>query len=111
MSFITATDVRLVKEAVQILINQQKPIALKCLHEDAPLALKHKTIRQFSSVLRVKGEKLVFTDGENEYRMVSWREGMVKIVSLDAFVPADCIIGNIKIRELKKPMNEEPILV
>ena len=109
--FITGTDVRLVKESVRRLLVYQQPIALKDLHENCPMALKHKTIRQFSSVLRVKGEKLVFTDGEKEYRLVSWRDGMVKIISLDVFVPDHSIIGNIKVQELNKPMNEEPILV
>jgi len=109
--FITGTDVRLVKETVKWLLLREAPVALKSLHEDCPMALKHKTIRQFSSVLRVKGEKLEFTDGETIYRLVSWREGMVKIISLDCFVPADSIIGNIKIREISAPMNDEPILV
>ena len=109
--FITGTDVRLVKESVRRLLAYQQPIALKDLHENCQMALKHKTIRQFSSVLRVKGEKLVFTDGEKEYRLVSWRDGMVKIISLDVFVPDHSIIGNIKVQELNTPMNEEPILV
>ena len=110
--FISSTDVRLVKEAVSQLIVKQSPLALKCLHEACKSSLKHKTIRQFSSMLKLKGQKLEFTDGNAEYRLVGWHEGTQAIYALDKHIDKVNIAAKIALSKLGVPLNDdEPILV
>lgn len=110
--FISSTDVRLVKETVCHLMVKQKPISLKCLHESCESSLKHKTIRQFSSMLKLKGQKLVFTDGVAEYRLVGWHEGTTMIYALDKHLDKQNIPAKTALNGLGEPFNkDEPIVV
>ena len=111
MSFISSTDVRLVKETVGQLIIRQGPLTLKCLHENCVSALKHKTIRQYSSMLKLKGQKLIFTDGNDEYRLVGWHEGTTMIYALDKHIDVANISAKKALSDMGAPFNEEPILV
>lgn len=110
--FISSTDVRLVKEAVSQLIIKQSPLTLKCLHESCKSSLKHKTIRQFSSMLKLKGQKLEFTDGSAEYRLVGWHEGTTMIYALDKHIDKENIAAKNALSKLSDALNDdEPIVV
>lgn len=92
-----ATDMRLIKEAVRYLWSNSGPICLKDLHQSCQQGSKHKSIRQFASILRLKGEHLIYKIEDEELHLIGWREGPVKIYALSSQIDPSNIYANVKL--------------
>jgi len=85
-TMVKSLDKRLLVETVKCLYRAENTMNLKDLHDVCPQAKKHKTIRQYGSILRLKGEYIEYNiDGEKVY-LVGWREGPEKIYALSNVV-------------------------
>ena len=92
-----ATDMRLIKEAVRHLWSEERPICLRDLHQSCQQGSKHKSIRQFASILRLKGEHLTYRIDDNEVHLIGWREGPVKIYALSSQIDPTNIFASVKL--------------
>jgi hypothetical protein len=102
---VKSLDKRLLVETVKCLYKADNKMNLKDLHDVCPQAKKHKTIRQYGSILRLKGEFIEYDiDGMKVY-LIGWREGPEKIYALSHVVEET---NNISIqRKLDKLKDKE----
>ena len=92
-------------ETIKHLHDTKGQVNLKDLHDNCPQAKKHKTIRQYGSILRLKGEYIEYTVNGEQCFLVGWREGPEKIYALSDIVErepdGELIVAKRKIEKLK----------
>jgi len=82
---ITKTDIRMLKEAYFVLRDRSEPINLQDLHEYCAQGKAHKTIREYGSIIRLKGAVVSFVDGDDEIFIIDWKEGASKMIGLSSY--------------------------
>lgn len=95
---ITKTDIRMLKEAYMVLRNRKEPINLQDLHEYCAQGKAHKTIREYGSIIRLKGGVVSFVDGDNEIFIINWKEGASKMIGLSSY-PTQAAAALVAIRK------------
>jgi hypothetical protein len=75
----------MLKEAFNVMRDRKEPINLQDLHENCSQGKAHKTIREYGSIIRLKGSAVIFKDGEEEIYMVNWKDGPNKMIALSIY--------------------------
>lgn len=112
--FTSKTDKRLIAEAIRFLDQEGKAqgILLRDLHESCGQSSKHKTVRQFASILRLKGKRYEYhiKMKKENVRLVEWREGPYRFYALENQItdesPVAAILAKSRVEKEKKEIIE-----